>query len=768
MSTDIGCLICTPNHWTNPQNAFKSGSHTPLMNIKGFVPRLYQETIFSSCTKRNSLVVLPTGLGKTNVFLMLTAHRLSLHPDAKILLLGPTRPLIEQYKAVFQKYLDIEEEKMAIFTGHVTPAKREKLWKTSQIVFSTPQGLENDIIARRIDLKEVALLGIDESHRAVGDYAYVFVAKRYQELSRYPLITGLTASPGSDMAKIEEVCQNLFIENVEVRTNADPDVKPYIKDVKVDWVEVRLPKELMEIREIIKKMIEERMSRLKEWGVLKKKSLGFVSRTEIIAIQAQLRGRAASGEKDFTLWTAISVLAEVMKLFHGIELLESQGIIPLHNYLEGIFKESFKTKTKATINIAKDPEFRKALIKTESLAKAGIVHPKMDAMLKTVEEEFRKTPDTKILIFNQFRDNVSDIVSRLGNVPGVRPSLFVGQAKKNGTGLNQKKQKELIERFSKGEFNVVVSTSIGEEGLDIPKVDTVIFYEPIPSAIRSIQRRGRTGRLDEGKVIIFMTKDTRDETYKWSAHHKENRMYRNLEKIKKKLDLKCVATGLCKYQEDPVEEVKVHVDHREKANAVVKHLIDKGIQIELGALENADYVLSKRVGVEYKKVEDFVNSLLDGRLLQQLKDMRKHFERPLVIIEGESDLYSVRNLHPNAIRGMLATITVSYGIPIIQTKNGSETASLMKVIARREQIGDTKEFDPHFGKKKASQKEQLEYVVSSIPGIGITTARDLLTNFGSIKRILDAEEELLKKVEKVGPKTAKTIKETFEADYNDL
>src|SRR3989344_2102224 len=198
--------------------------------MRDFTPRLYQEKIFHTATQKNTLIVLPTGLGKTNVFLMLAVHRLKLFPNSKILLLGPTKPLIDQYYMVFRKHLDLPDEKFAIFTGMVTPEKRAELWQKAQIVFSTPQGLENDIITRRISLKEVSLLGFDEAHRAVGNYSYVFVAKQYQQQGMFPRIVGLTASPGSDMEKIREVCRGLFIEDVEVRTAEDADVKPYVQE----------------------------------------------------------------------------------------------------------------------------------------------------------------------------------------------------------------------------------------------------------------------------------------------------------------------------------------------------------------------------------------------------------------------------------------------------------------------------------------------------------------------------------------------------------
>src|SRR3989338_2867767 len=202
----------------------------------------------------------------------------------------------------------------------------------------------------------------------------------------------------------------------------------------------------------------------------------------------------------------------------------------------------------------------------------------------------------------------------------------------------------MLDDFRNGLFNVLVATSIGEEGLDIPRVDLVIFFEPIPSAIRSIQRRGRTGRQDKGRVIVLMASGTRDESYRWVAHHKEKRMYRNLLNIRKKLNFSSYKKKepQTKFSGD---KIKIFADYREKGS-----------------------------GVEIKIVEDFVDSIIDGRLLQQIKELKKNFERPVLVIEGQNDIYSVRNIHHNSILGMMATIAVSYGIPLIQTRNFKETA----------------------------------------------------------------------------------------------
>lgn len=736
--------------------------------IKDFVPRLYQETILNTASRKNTLVVLPTGMGKTNIFLMLAALRLQQYPNSKVMFIGPTRPLIDQYHEVFRKHLEIEEEKMAIFTGMVNPEKRAELWKNARVIFSTPQGMENDIITRRIKLEEVSLLGVDEAHRAVGNYAYVFIAKQYHQLSRFPRIIGLTASPGSDMETIKEVCQNLFIEEIEVRTNESGDVKPYVQEIKIEWKKVSLPAQFIDIQTNVKSFLKRRMERLKEWGVLKRAEVGNVSRKDILDLQAQVRGRIAAGEKDFVMWNAISVLAEIMKIYHALELLETQGIQSLYTYLSKIQIDGMKSTSKAVTNIVNDIDFKNALYKTRKLHDERIEHPKMIELRKIVGNEIKENQDLKMIIFNQYRENAAELRDEINKINGVRSEIFVGQQKKGETGLSQKKQKEMLEKFRTGEINIIVATSIGEEGLDIPKVDVVVFYEPVPSAIRAIQRRGRTGRLEKGRVIILMTEKTRDETYRWAERGKEKRMYDNMANIKKELKLQVTVKDkpLSAFEHMKEEErIQVIVDHREKANSIVKELMQLGANIKLEQLSIGDYLLSQRVGVEFKTVEDFVNSIVDGRLLTQIKSLYEKYKKPVLIIQGGEDIYSIRNVHPNAIRGMIATIIVSYGIPVIMTKNEKESAALMYIIAKREQEMGYKEFNPHQEKTAQTLKEQQEYIVSALPSIGPSISKELLRKFNNVKAVINAPAEELEEVPKVGKVLAKKIREVLDSEY---
>lgn len=723
--------------------------------ITGFTPRLYQETIFATCSKHNTLVVLPTGMGKSNIFLMLAAHRLKHYPNSKVMILAPTKPLCQQHLGMMRDHLDIDPDKIVLFTGMVSPAVREQLWKEAKVIISTPQGLENDIISRRVDLSDVSLLTFDEAHRAVKDYAYVWIANQYDKLAKHSRILGLTASPGSDKQTIEEVCKNLHVEEIEVRGVDDPDVRPYVQETEVDWIEVELPDEFRDIQRDLQACFKSKLDEVKNYGIL---SGSYVtSKKEILSLQASLHAQIAAGNKHFTLLKSVSLLAEAMKVQHGIELLETQGIGALLSYMKGLQSKSVSSKVKATKNLVKDRNFHAAVAKTILLAERQVEHPKIPKLMDIIRQEDKSG---KIIIFTQYRDSGSKIVEEANKVPGIEARLFVGQMKKKGTGMSQKEQIEMIEEFSSGEFNTIVMTSVGEEGLDIPSVDLVIFYEPIPSAIRHIQRRGRTGRHSRGRVLVLLAKNTRDEGYRWSAHHKEKRMYRTLRSFKTKL---IKQPTLERYV--PKDTTVILVDHREKGSGIIKQLIELGANIKLERLEHADYVLSPRVSVELKTVADFVDSLIDKRIFQQLKNLCRNAERPLLVVEGTADIYSQRNVHANAIRGLIGTIAVDFGVPIVYTKDAVDTAALFWIIAKREQLGKGEDFSVHSDKKIRSLKEMQEYIISSLPQVGPNTAKSLLKQFGSVTKVVNAEPGKLKEIDKIGNKKAEEIRKVLDSLY---
>ena len=746
--------------------------------ISDFTPRPYQSSIFETLTQFNTLVVLPTGLGKTAIAMMIAARRLLLYPNKKIVFVAPTKPLVEQQLDSFANSFFLSKNDFALFTGSISPSKRKNLWKNSRLIFSTPQTIENDVLSGNVDLSEVSLFIFDEAHRATGDYAYVFLAKNFVESSSAQKIVALTASPGADIEKINEVSKNLFIERIEYRSVDSPDVKPYTNNVEVKWDEVNLSKPHKKVVDYLTNAYNKKLTKIKSFGFLNR-SITSYSKTQLLLMQKELHGSVTKGDVSSELLQSISLLAEALKLSHAIELAQTQTLFALNEYLYGILSSSRLSKTKAIKNLVRDPDFLSALSITRDLIKAGVEHPKLAILLRRIKAIIEIKPDAKIIVFSQYRDTAIKIEKKLSEFAS--SSVFFGQAKKNGVSFSQKKQKEVLNKFRSNDFSVLIATSVAEEGLDIPSVDFIFFFEPVPSAIRTVQRRGRTGRHTDGFVNVLMTKGTRDEANKWVSIHKEKRMYSVLETLSKSFNASSSQKSLTTFERDAVNSMrdrsdnlvlkqktsfKIIVDHREKGSTLLKILLDMGVNLQLKQLDVGDYMLSPDVCVEFKNARDFLDSIVDGRILTQLRSLVQ-YPKPLFVIQGDLNEAGTRKVDQNAIHGMLATIALSYKIPVLRTSTPLESANLFMTIAKREQSDGNDQFTFHTSKPFDDATLQ-EYVVSSFPTIGSTLAKALLEHFDTIQNIISASEDDFKKIPLIGTKKAKELKKIFTQSYKSV
>ncbi|TLZ52398.1 MAG: DEAD/DEAH box helicase [Methanobacteriota archaeon] len=499
----------------------------PLLRRQAIEERAYQVNIAATCLERSTLVVLPTGMGKTVIAALVVAETLK-RKGGRVLFLAPTKPLVEQHAAYLRDVLLAGE--VASFTGEKPPEDREYEWRTSKVVCSTPQVIENDLRYERISLEDVPLIVFDEAHRAVGDYAYVDVARAFRERGD-GLALGITASPGSQVEKILEVCGNLGITGVEIRTEYDPDVTPYVHGTEVERIPVEVTEETTRMRDLFRAALDEQIASLRNLGYLQ--DAPRPSTKDILAAGRQIRAELDSGRKSGPTFRAATVQALAMKINHAIELVETQGLETLKNYVGRMKGEGGSRADRA---------FRAHTKIAEALAMAASAdkeHPKVRRALWAVREQFIKKADSRVILFTHYRDMATVMERELAKLPGIRPARFVGQASRAGDeGLTQKEQGDILDKFRAGEVNVIVATSVAEEGLDIPQVDLVVFYEPVPSEIRTIQRRGRTGRRYEGRVAVLVTKDTRDEAYMYSARRKERKMHAELDRLRRELKQK--------------------------------------------------------------------------------------------------------------------------------------------------------------------------------------------------------------------------------------
>lgn len=506
-----------------------------LQNIK---PRKYQSDILETCKDKNCLVILPTGIGKTLIALMLAIERMKKFPEEKILFLAPTRPLAEQHLRYFGKHLPELYATMELFTGKTPAEKRKKLWQNAEIVFSTPQCIGNDVKNNLYNLSNVSLLIEDECHRCIKNYSYTYVAEKYKEQAKNPRVLGLTASPGYEKEKIKKICDNLGIEAVEIRTRESEDVKEYLQELKFEIFKIEFPEELNEIRQLIRKIFDKKVEELRNRKLL------FMPATKknLLETQHKIMRAISTGNRHFNLLAGASSCATAIKVQHALELLETQTLSSTQNYLQDLFDQAAKKQSKAVQQLVKQPEFNQAYIKLTELIARKIEHPKLIKLKEIIEEDIKVNPKAKTIVFAQYRDTVTKIAKILNEINGVNARVFVGQARRSSgqekqeTGLTQREQQEILYDFSLGKINILAATSIGEEGLDIPEVNSVIFYEPVPSEIRKIQRAGRTARLIKGKLIMLITKGTRDEGYYWAAFHKEKKMHKAIQDIQDDFD----------------------------------------------------------------------------------------------------------------------------------------------------------------------------------------------------------------------------------------
>jgi ERCC4-related helicase len=532
----------------------------PLIRKNSVEFRKYQSNISQSAFNRNTLVILPTALGKTIISLLVCANTLYNYKDKRVLIMAPTRPLVIQHMNSFFSVLKMLEDQIAAVTGKIVPYARRAIWNKPEIrlVFATPEVVKNDIEENRLSLNDFTLLVFDEAHRAVKDYAYTFIAKEYVKQSIYPLILALTASPGSDKQRMKEVCDNLFIEHVEYRSEEDPDVRQYINPIEVEWKYLDLPSEYQYIISNLKSILHEKIRWLIQHRILSQKDPRWIFKRNLIDAGDQIRYNLelTMEEERGPLYVALMQQSSALSLMYCTELIESQGSYSLKAFLDRIEEEGHGVtrgagsggSSKSHQSILNDSRIKEVRTLVSNLTTE---HPKINYIVNLLRNRYHSSNFTqnsntkkdgqynrqekldlgsdynrrhnhlipyhdlqnnsRTLIFTQYRDSARHIVEMLSK-NGINASRFVGQAKRQGDiGMKQDEQTSILESFRNGEFDVLVATSIAEEGLDIPQVDLVIFYEPIPSEIRHIQRRGRTGRMSAGSVIILAAKETIDE-----------------------------------------------------------------------------------------------------------------------------------------------------------------------------------------------------------------------------------------------------------------
>ena len=381
-----------------------------------------------------------------------------------------------------------------MITGEDTVQKRTKLWNNS-VICATPEIAKNDLDRKIVSPDQFNLVVFDEVHRTVGDYAYSGIAERFADSDAR--IIGMTATLPSEKEKATEILTKLRIASVAERNENSPDVKPYTQETNTEWINVELPPEMKAIQTLLKIALDERYDVLRKNGIrlAEQQSLSALLRIRQFVLNQNRRSAKP-------LFTAI-------RIHYALNILEAHGITPFLKFCERArVKKGAGVKELFEI----DPNFTRAIHLAKEAQSRGIEHSKIPKL-----KEILESVPGKALIFTSYRDSVDLIFNKLTEL-GISAGILIGKA--GETGLKQKKQIETVQKFRDGIFQVLIATRVGEEGLDIAEVNQVIFYDNVPSSIRFVQRRGRTGRKDTGKLVVLIAKNTIDEKYYWIGKRK--------------------------------------------------------------------------------------------------------------------------------------------------------------------------------------------------------------------------------------------------------
>ena len=740
----------------------------PLLQ-DGVEARAYQIRALKNALSSSCLMVMPTGFGKTAVEWMVMAEFLRLQ-DKKIILIAPTTGLVAQQQRMAREMIDISPEEILRYTGETSPDKRSEIWDKARILMATPQVIRNDTTNGKILLNEVSLIIFDEAHHATGNHAYAQVGDLYLNQNPSGFTLAATASPGSSKAAILEVAKRLGVDRLDVSIKDEALLKPYAVTLHNDIINVELPEALKTLIFPLQEHQSNEVESIQRMGFM-----GPVKHiTAKIITDTQMAVSRAINRRDARGYNAARKVSDIRRMHMLLDLLKTQGIKAALAFLDKAETEG-RSGDRGTNRFLAKPAIHNFRTNAKNLEE---LHPKAEIVRSMVEQRIQQNPSSRILIFTEYRYTVNNLIELLTNIEGVNVSQFIGQSSSGKQkGMTQKQQLARLDEFRDGQVNVLVATSVGEEGLDVPAADLVLMYEPVPSAIRSIQRRGRTARQRSGTVKTLVTKDTRDQFVNHAAKARERKMYNNLAEIERQgriqfrpnssdealssfeinvdeeiissekfLELEIARLESLYANEKPIEVVEnkprqsatnkktiidakdkrprnqtglddffgnqtdkvvqtreqeidsinaaneiidtltenisatITLDYREASSTLSAYISSLGMTVQYDNLTTGDILIHGDILIERKTSRDLLTSIIDQRLFKQCQRMKNAELQPLLLIElGEIG----NSVHPNAVLGALAHVTLDLGVPILTTKDSMESAHLVYLIAKQ-------------------------------------------------------------------------------------
>ncbi|BES97843.1 Type III restriction enzyme, res subunit [Nesidiocoris tenuis] len=527
---------------------FHIGAGSNYIYPTNYPIRQYQAAIVRNALFKNTLVALPTGLGKTFIAAVVMYNFYRWYPRSKIVFMAPTRPLVAQQIKACYSIMGIPAEDTTEMTGASSVDTRKTLWKEKRVFFLTPQVLVNDLASAICPANLIKCVVFDEAHKATKEYAYCQVVRLLEASNAVYRTLALSATPGNDPNAVVQVIRNLNISCLEMRGEDSIDVKPYTHGKSVEQVVVDLSPELLRVKDDFMHIYEGFVRSLVEKRVLTS-NIAFLSKFQILKQMEKFRANPPRGMSTTVIGSLVSDFTMCMTMAHALDLLQIYGLRAFYRYLadEG-------DKPKAAITRLRHCEDLQRMLrklhgvlypKPNSEEPYTWGHPKLKKLVSSLTDHFKKAQaageKSKAIVFCQYKVVVNEIVDMLATCDStIKAAVFVGQSGGKEKGMPQSKQLQIMKDFREGKINCLVATCVAEEGLDIGEVDLIVLMESQKSPIRLVQRLGRTGRKRKGRCVVLLTRGKEEKKFLEAMASRKSY-------VKDITDSQAVKNSLCQY-----------------------------------------------------------------------------------------------------------------------------------------------------------------------------------------------------------------------------
>ncbi|KAL0271485.1 UNVERIFIED_CONTAM: hypothetical protein PYX00_008566 [Menopon gallinae] len=526
--------------------------------------REYQKSIVSNALFKNTLVCLPTGLGKTFIAAVVMYNYHRWYPKHIIVFTAHSKPLVAQQVNACCNIMGISPSLIAELNGNMTHANRKKQWESKKIFFLTPQVFNNDLARGNVKAENIRCIVIDEAHKALGNQAYCQVIRSIKPFNTHFRVLALSATPGDDMNMVKQVIENLMISHLELRNEEDPDIKPYLHEKKVETIVVKLDNQILEIKDQFLRAVDKYIRPLMRHKLIPQ---SFSSINPFSLVLKQRQFVQDSNISPGLRGVMMSNFSVAISLFHALEELLIHGMRSFVTKLKCLQTGQGST-SKANNRLVNDDDIKSLIEHVESIlgpdhnvsfdANASLTrildeidsikidyeivysHPKFVALEKIIQEHFESFKEsTRVIVFCKSRQCTGEICNFLARFrPLVKPMIFIGQSQSSGgivtKGFNQAAQLTVMKKFREGVYNTLIATCVAEEGLDIGEVDLIINFDSGKNSNTQVQRSGRTGRKRDGRVVNLVTEGKEHQNYNISVS-KGKKMSKKLSNVSTKL-----------------------------------------------------------------------------------------------------------------------------------------------------------------------------------------------------------------------------------------